>query len=596
MNLKTFYSKKKDYYKRVNKLLNARIFWLGWARLLTFLGFGGCIFLFFRNNNPYGWLVLGLLLLVIFLLLVKTHIRLFDRREAIRHLIQINENELNVLQNQSSYLNDGAAFHNDTGYLPDLDVFGHRSLFHLLNRTATELGENRLASLLQAPLSDRKIIEDQQVAIAELAQTPDFRQHFLAQGLRTRVHPPDYNRLLAWIDSPSEFLGSRFIRFVRISMPILFLIALTVSILSKNLSPFLFMFFANFGVSGWYGHRITKIHASISKNVESLGAFAELFKLVNGEKFQSNVLRQIHQETTEAHRQLSKLDTIARFFDQRLNVVVYILLTGSILYDIQCVFGLEKWKHRNQHRLRQWLNGIAELEMLNSLATFRFNHPEYAMPIVSDGAPFIEATDLAHPLIPAHECVSNDFKIGRDKRLYIVTGSNMSGKSTFLRTVGVNVLLARCGAPVCAGSFSCSPMAIYSSLRQSDSLQDHVSTFYAELRKLQAILEGLEQDAHALVLLDEVLRGTNSDDKLYGSQQLVKRLIDLGAVGLLATHDIELAKMEAEYPQTLGNLCFESTITGGELLFDYKIREGVAQNRNATFLMQKMGIIGRESD
>lgn len=592
MDLKAFYTERQARYKQLNHALNTQIFWLGWARLFIFLGFGGSIFLFFRNNDLYGWLILGLFLLIIFLVLVKKHIYLFDQREAIRHLIQINENELKVLQNEPSYLNDGAAFHRDESYLLDLDVFGHRSIFHLLNRTATELGERRLATLLQAPLKGIEFIENQQNAVIELAQNPDFRQHFLAQGLRTRVHPPDYARLLSWIDSPSLFLNSSFIRFVRMAMPVLFVIALIVSILSRNFSPFLFMFFANFGVSGWYGHRITKIHAAISKNVESLGAFAALFKLVNGEKFQSSVLTQIQSETTEAHHQLSKLDTIARFFDQRLNVVVYILLTGSILYDIQCVFWLEKWKQRNKDRLRQWLSGIGELEMLNSLATFQFNHPNFIMPTVTNGEPFLEATDLAHPLIPEHERVSNDFKIGENKYLYIVTGSNMSGKSTFLRTVGVNMLLARCGAPVCATSFACSPMGIYSSLRQSDSLQDHVSTFYAELRKLQSILQGLENDARALVLLDEVLRGTNSDDKLYGSQQLLKRLIDLGCVGLLATHDIELAKMETEYPEKLGNLCFESTITGGELLFDYKIREGVAQNRNATFLMQKMGIIG----
>ncbi len=216
------------------------------------------------------------------------------------------------------------------------------------------------------------------------------------------------------------------------------------------------------------------------------------------------------------------------------------------------------------------------------------------LPELSDGAPFIAATGLVHPLIPAAERVCNDFSIGKKQRLYIITGSNMSGKSTFLRTVGVNVLLARCGAPVCAMRFACSPMAIHTSLRQSDSLQDQVSLFYAELRRLQTILQSLEQDAHALVLLDEVLRGTNSDDKLYGSQQLVRRLLSLGAAGLLATHDIELAKLETEFSDTLSNLCFESIITDDELLFDYKLKTGVAQNRNATFLMRKMNIIPKD--
>ncbi len=591
-NLSEFYVRQLEQYQQQNTQLNTQIFWLGWARLLTFLGVGGGIYLFFRQDYQYGWLGAALLLLVIFLLLVKWHIRLFEKREVTRHLIQINENERNVLQYKPSYLSDGSAFYTDESYLSDLDIFGKSSVFHLLNRTATELGEQRLAALLRQPLKDVQIIKNQQLAVAELSPKPDFRQYFLAQGLRTRVYPPDYHRLLAWADSPLAFLHSKFIRFARIAMPLLFLIALIFSVLERNPTPVVFLFFANFGIAGWYGHRITQIHAAISKNVEALSAFAELFKLVNTESFQVPTLQQLQSDTAEAHRQLAKLDRIARFFDQRLNVVVYILLTGSMLYDIQCVFWLEQWKLRNQKKLRNWLQAIGELEMLNSLATFQFNHPDYAIPVVTNDAPMIEATDLAHPLIPAHECVSNDFSIGKDKRLYIVTGSNMSGKSTFLRTVGVNLLLARCGAVVCAERFTCSPMDIHTSLRQSDSLQDHVSTFYAELKTLQTILQSLEKDAHALVLLDEVLRGTNSDDKLYGSQQLVRRLVDLGCVGLLATHDIELSKMEQEFPGIVSNLCFESIITNGELIFDYKLKTGTAQNRNATFLMQKMGIIG----
>ncbi|MFN7117953.1 MAG: MutS-related protein, partial [Saprospiraceae bacterium] len=340
-----------------------------------------------------------------------------------------------------------------------------------------------------------------------------------------------------------------------------------------------------------YGMKINKIHAAVSKNVESFKVFAELFSLVNVEGWKSAVLLQIQNETAEANVALKELDRLANWFDQRLNSVAYALLTGFFVYDLQCVSWLEAWKTKHQAHLRRWLAAIGEVEMLNSLATFHFNNPDYAFPKMTEGAPFIEATALAHPLIPAHERVSNDFNIGINKQLYIVTGSNMSGKSTFLRTVGVNLLLARMGAPVCATHFAGTPMAIHSSLRQSDSLQDHVSTFYAELKTLQEILHHLEENPYALVLLDEVLRGTNSDDKLYGSQQLVRRLLSLGCVGLLATHDIELAKMEREYPETLGNLCFESIIEDDNLYFDYQLKTGTAQNRNATFLMQKMGII-----
>ncbi|MBK7873129.1 MAG: hypothetical protein IPJ74_21880 [Saprospiraceae bacterium] len=592
MNFIEFYTSRKQHYQALHRNLNTQIFWLGWARLLTFLSFGGSIFLFFRLGYQYAWLVIAFILLILFLWLVKRHIKFFDERELKRNLIRINENELQVLQHQPSFLNDGTRFHSDESYLLDLDVFGSRSIFHLLNRAATELGEKRLANLLQNPLKNIQIIKNQQLAVAELAEQIEFRQAFLAQALRTRSNAPDYAQLLAWVESSPELYQQRFIRVARILMPALFFLGLILGIAFQNISIITFFFFLNFALPGIFAFKIKNIHAAISRNVESLGVFAELFNLINKNSFQSEILQKAYHNTKEAHRELKKLDTIARFFDQRLNAIVYILLTGAIMYDIQCVLWLEKWKLRNKDHLRKWLDAIAEMEMLNSLATFQFNHPEYIVPNLIENQPFIEAKDLAHPLIPAQECVSNDFSIGKGKRLYIVTGSNMSGKSTFLRTVGVNVLLARCGAPVCATYFECSPLEIHSSLRQSDSLQDHVSTFYAELRRLQEILQALEKDSKALVLLDEVLRGTNSDDKLYGSQELVKRLVDLGCIGLLATHDIELSKMEQDFPSELGNLCFESVIENGDLHFDYKLKSGTAKNRNATFLMQKMKIIG----
>lgn len=592
MNLTNFYTDRKNHFENINNNLNTKILGLSWARLLVFVLFGLCIYFFIKSHLQYGWLIAAIPFLAGFLALVKYNEKLLDWREVIRHLIRLNENELQILQYQPSYLYDGAKYHNDKSYLLDLDVFGARSVFHLLNRTATDLGETHLANLLKQPLSNTKSIDNQQLAIRELAPKTDFRQYFLAQALRTRSYPLEHERLLAWVESESEFLHSNYIRIMRIVMPILVLTALVYGIFTFQFSYFTFLFILNFFVAGRYGMKVTKIHGAVSKSVESLGIFAELFSLVNKENLKTEILYQIQQETAEANIELKKLDRLANLFDQRLNMVAYAIMTGFFVYDLQCVYWLEQWKMRNHDQLRRWLNAIAEVELLNSLATYHFNNPDYTFPRVSDEMPFIEATALAHPLIRAHERVSNDFQMGIKQNLYIVTGSNMSGKSTFLRTVGVNVLLARMGAPVCATHFACTPMDIHTSLRQSDSLQDHVSTFYAELKTLQEILHHLQENPRALVLLDEVLRGTNSDDKLYGSQQLVRRLVDLGCVGLLATHDIELAKMEQEFPNQLGNLCFESIIENNNLYFDYKLKSGTAQNRNATFLMQKMGIIG----
>jgi len=592
MNLTEFYTNRKTQYEAVNDELNTHIFWLGWARLAIFIILATCIYFFFKSEFQYGWLVAAIGLFASFLFLVKYNEKLLDRREVMRHLIRINGNELTILKNEPSYLNDGSVFESDESYLLDLDIFGPRSMFHLLNRTATNLGESRLASVLKKPFKDIQTIENQQITIQKLAAKVDFRQTFLAQALRTRSNPPDHARLLAWAESAPEFYYATYIRVVRILMPTLALASLIYGIVTFNFTFFSFVFILNFFIAGRYGMKITKIHAAVSKNVESLGVFAELFTLINQENFNTNILQKIYDETMEAHQELKRLGRIANFFDQRLNMIIYTLFTGLFVYDLQCVFWLEQWKVANRDKLRRWLHAVGEIELLNSLATFHFNNPAFIFPKLTEGTPYIEATALAHPLMPAHQRVSNDFQIGKNKTLYLITGSNMSGKSTFLRTVGMNVLLARCGAPVCATHFEGTAMDIYSSLRQSDSLQDNVSLFFAELRKLQTILQHLSENSNALVLLDEVLRGTNSDDKLYGSQQLVKKLLHFNSVSLLATHDIELSKMETEFPEQLGNLCFESIIAGEELIFDYKLKTGTAQNRNATFLMRKMGIIG----
>jgi DNA mismatch repair ATPase MutS len=234
---------------------------------------------------------------------------------------------------------------------------------------------------------------------------------------------------------------------------------------------------------------------------------------------------------------------------------------------------------------------VAEIECLNSFSTFRFNNPDYCFPSVSEGSLVIEAKQIAHPLIPEKERVPNDFAIGIKDRLQLITGSNMSGKTTFLRTIGVNLLLARCGAPVCAGYFCFSPMLILTSIRISDSLQEHTSYFMAELKRLKQIILSLQKDQTALVLVDEILRGTNSEDKTQGSRQFIRKLLQYHCVALFATHDLSLSVLENEYPGAVANYCFESIIKDNELDFDYTLQKGVAKNKNASFLMKKMEII-----
>jgi DNA mismatch repair ATPase MutS len=279
-------------------------------------------------------------------------------------------------------------------------------------------------------------------------------------------------------------------------------------------------------------------------------------------------------------------------FDQRINMLVPIFLNSLFMYDIQCLLALESWKAINKHRFNDWIHCVGTIESLNSLATFAFNNPAFIYPSVITDKLSIHGTQLAHPLIPAKERVANDFRVGFEEQLILVTGSNMSGKTTFLRTLGVNQILAQCGAPVCAASYSFMPVVIQSSIRVSDSLQEHTSYFMAELKRLQQIIRYLQQnEAPALILIDEILRGTNSEDKTHGSEQFIKKLLHYRCLTLFATHDLALSRLEQELPGKVNNYCFESIIKDGDLLFDYTLQRGVAKNRNASFLMQKMEII-----
>jgi DNA mismatch repair ATPase MutS len=349
----------------------------------------------------------------------------------------------------------------------------------------------------------------------------------------------------------------------------------------------------SWAVTGSFLRYISEQHQLISKKQAILDQYAAVLAVFNTIDTRDSALLQEEQtRTSSAHRAIRRLSQLASFFDQRLNVLVNIFLNSFLLYDLHVMAGLEKWKETYKANFHGWIDAVGNIESLNSLASLAFNNPEFIYPAPVQGQSlFISATQLAHPLIPAAERVANDCAIGKDQQLILVTGSNMSGKTTFLRTAGVNLLLAQCGAPVCAGDFSFTPMQLLTSLRVSDSLQEHTSYFMAELKKLQRIIHHLQEGTPSLVLIDEILRGTNSEDKTYGSEQFIRKLLQYPCLSFFATHDLSLGSLEKELPGLVSNYCFESIISGDELHFDYRLRQGIARNRNASFLMKKMDII-----
>jgi DNA mismatch repair ATPase MutS len=315
--------------------------------------------------------------------------------------------------------------------------------------------------------------------------------------------------------------------------------------------------------------------------------------LIENEGFKSELLSdakyKLSEESRSAHRGIGQLSKITTAFDYRLNILVGLFLNIFFLWDILQLLRLEQWKKTNSQHVPAWFSVLYLFDELNSFAGFAFNHPEAVYPVFASQFE-VKAVDLKHPFIATERCVGNDVSITNWGQFNIVTGANMAGKSTYLRTVGINLIMAMTGMPVLAQNFSFKPVDVFTGIKTSDSLQDGESYFFAELKRLKALIDLLEEGKQVFIILDEILRGTNSADKQKGSKGLIRQFIRLGASGFIATHDLALGELVKTYPENIRNKRFEVEIKNNELVFDYKLKEGISQNLNATFLMKKMGI------
>jgi DNA mismatch repair ATPase MutS len=291
-----------------------------------------------------------------------------------------------------------------------------------------------------------------------------------------------------------------------------------------------------------------------------------------------------------AHKSVKSLSEITKSMDYRLNMVVGILLNIFFLWDIKQAIKIERWKNSNASFMENWFNQLSAIDELQSFAGFAFNFPNSTFPTFKTGDFEVKASNVTHPFIAQNSCIGNDINYEGWKQFQIITGANMAGKSTYLRTVGINMILAMTGAPVLADSFVIVPVNIFTGIKTTDSLQDGESYFFAELKRLKELIDKLESGQKLFVILDEVLRGTNSADKQKGSMALITQLIRLSASGMIATHDLALGGLINEFPKNITNKRFEVEISNNQLVFDYKLKEGISQNLNATFLMNKMGI------
>ena len=598
MNPENHYTERLSLTAGQLQQVKKQIFRISMLRLALFIaGIAGLYFFF--NQTTLLIVCICLTFLPLFIL-VKIHNRFFIRKEWLETQARIIQEELQALSGDYSSFEDGKEYVNpEHPYSFDLDIFGRRSLFQSINRTCTFFGKNRLAKWLQNHLHEKTSIEKRQEMIREISEHTLFREQFRVAGLVHHGQSSDAEKIQAWSQSPAQYLHAGWVKAFIWGVPVINSLLLITSLAGWTSFSCLGLSFGIFLVLS-FGiiKRATYIQETYGKQLKSLNGYAWLIALAKAEDWKSAGMQELMerfnlngQSPIQALQQLSKeLDRL----DLRNNQFLYVLLEGSIFFQLQEIVRIERWKARYGQHISKWLETVGELDALCSLGTFAYNHPQYTYPELTEKPFCFLATQMGHPLMPASQCVKNDATIPSRPFFLIITGANMAGKSTYLRTIGVNYLLACIGAPVCCERLKLHPNQLITSLRTSDSLSDNESYFFAELKRLKRIIDLLNQGQQLFIILDEILKGTNSMDKQKGSFDLIRQFMQLKANGIIATHDLLLGSLIKQFPEEIRNYCFEADIKENELTFSYKLREGVAQNMNACFLMKKMGIILQE--
>lgn len=582
--------------KKINHLSSL----LSWARALSFLCAIGAIIFSFKSEN-HLWFALPTVLLVGFYVAVLQHRKAEREKLLVQTYIDLKDEEIERLKLSLRKFDNGERFIIDNHpYHIDLDVFGNHSLFQLLDRCEIEDSKKMLANWLSQPANDKEITE-RQSAIKELNEDLPWIAKFRAT-VRIAINQkkekdPTINasEILAWINQSIQSLGIRTIKSIAFLLILVVVISGYLIIIHDFVYQIIYpIIFVNSILLFWGVKRLQKLISGIDKAYYIADAYASALELVEKKKFASprlvelqNRLKKSDQSATQSIRRLSK---IIHRIAGRANML-YAILDLPLLLDVFLLIDIYKWKKENRDNISDWLTTINEIECLLSIATFSYYNPDYSWPTISNGAAIFETKELGHPLISNKDKIRNDYVIANAGSLDIITGSNMSGKSTFQRTVGVSMIMAQAGFPVDALELKMNTTHVFTSMRTKDNLEEHTSSFYAELKRIKQLLEVVETNDSTFYILDEILKGTNSQDRHLGSIALAEKLTTKNAFGLISTHDLDLGNLADQHPR-VRNFSFNSTLDGDKIIFDYKLTSGICQSFNASQLMKNMGIVG----
>lgn len=586
---RTEYLRRIDERRANSTRLMQRFRKIGFIRLAALaVGLVLLWFVVFSGLSPW-WLVFPA---VIFIALGRVQSRITEARLRCERAARLYEQGLARLDDRWAGTGASGDRFNEPlhPYAEDLDLFGRGSLFELLSTARTDTGEETLARWLTTP-ADIAVVRARQEAVTELQPKLDLREDLalLGEGVPSGESA---RGLSTWANGPYWNI-SPWIRPAAIAISLLTIGTLIWWFAGFSPTPFVLVLIVRQVFTYLLREPVQRVIGEVDGPGNNLSLLSDMLKRLEHERYESARLIELRAALDVAgsppSKEIARLNRLVELLDSRRNFI-FAPIAAILLWPLQCAISIERWRQQSGPAVGRWLAAVGELEALSSLASYAFEHPHDPFPELIDSTAYFEATAMGHPLIPEQRNVRADLSLGDEPAVFIVSGSNMSGKSTLLRTVGVNVVLALAGAPVRAKSLRLSPLQVGASIRIQDSLQAGASRFYAEIKRLRQIVELTNGERPVLFLLDEILHGTNSHDRQIGGERVVHGLIQRGAIGLITTHDLALARIADDLGPRAANVHFEDHLEDGQMRFDYRLRPGVVQHSNALELMRSVGL------
>lgn len=600
IKIKTIYSKRKEKYKKLFKKQNRIINIISLIRMVIFISAVSFpLFFYYSIKNMYLSIFTFLVFASTFVIIAVKHDKIIKTRDLIANICNINQQCIERVEGKwKEFLDDGEEYKDENHpYSNDLDIFGRASLFQYINNTTTHIGREKLKKSLTSNSYSHKEIYRRQEAIKELSKMIGFRQRLKGEGLKNFNSSKNAASLLKWTKQKHGFYESKFIQTISIGLPVLTLGAIVYYFLGVLKSYYVPLVFIIVNVI------VLKINKNERNNAldtvyiykKQINNYYSMLKLIEKMNFKSVYLKELKAkliyENSSASEKIRKLNKLSDLIEDRRNLM-YFILNYVLLWDYHCMINLEKWKKAHGKELEKWLETIGTIEELGSFSTLAFDNLEWTMPKFKEDGFIFKGENIGHPLLGS-ERVCNDLTIEEDKKIILITGSNMSGKSTFLRTAGINLVLAYAGAPVCAKKFECSIMEIFTCMRISDNLEKNISSFYGELLRIKELVNKTKEGRKVFFLLDEIFKGTNSIDRHTGAKNLINKLSREKVLGMVSTHDLELGSLENEN-SNIKNYHFEEYYKNNKIYFDYKLRKNISTTRNAMYLMKIAGIVDND--